>query len=51
VAVLAEGRVEHRLQHLQHQLLDEAVEHRRDSQLPDPAAALRISVRRTGIGW
>jgi len=29
VAVLAEGRIEDRLQHLKHQLLHEAVEHRR----------------------
>src|SRR5690606_14996767 len=44
VAVLAEGRIEDRLHHLQNGLLDEPIEHRRDPQLPDPAATLRYLV-------
>ena len=41
VAVLREGRIEERLQDLQQRLLDEAVKHGRNPQLPDPAARLR----------
>jgi site-specific DNA recombinase len=49
VAVLAEGRIEDRLQHLKHQLLHEAVEHRRNANLPHSTATLRnqLSLHRT----
>ena len=51
VAVLAEGRIEHRLQHLQQQLLNESVEHGRDTQPPHPSPALRyrLSLHRTRL--
>jgi hypothetical protein len=38
VAVFAEGRIEDRLQHLKHQLLNEAVEHRHTAPTPPPAS-------------
>ena len=41
VAVLAEGRVDQRLQHLQQRLLDQPVRHRRDAQFALAAARLR----------
>ena len=50
VAVLGERPVPVRLQHLQHRLLDEAVEHRRDAERPLPPDAFGISTRRTGCG-
>ena len=41
VAVVGEGRVEHRLQHLEHRLLDEPVEHRGNAQLAHAPAGFR----------
>ena len=41
VAVLREGGVPHRLQHLQDALLEKPVEHRRNPKLSDSTAALR----------
>ena len=44
VAVLREARVESRLQHIQNELLDKAIEHRRDAKLAHPAVLLRYLV-------
>src|SRR5690606_9564080 len=41
VAVLAEGRVQQRLQHLQQRLLDQPIRHRRDAKLTLAARRLR----------
>ena len=41
VAVLAEGGIEQRLQHLQQRLLDQPVRHRRDAQLALATVRLR----------
>jgi len=41
VAVLAEGGIEHRLQHLQQRLLDQPIRHRRDAELALATVGLR----------
>jgi site-specific DNA recombinase len=49
-ARLGERRVPVRLQRLQHRLLDEAIEHRRDTEGANAPAGFGISTRRTGCG-
>jgi len=62
VAVLAEGRIKDRLQHLQQSLLDQAIRHRRDAELTLATARLRdrhptyrhsagTFLREPGRGW
>ncbi len=48
VAVLAEGGIKLRLQHLQQRLLDQPIRHRRDAELALTSVRLRDLTRRTG---
>ncbi len=50
VGVLAEVRVQERLQHLQQRLLDQAIRHRRDAELALAPPGLGIATKRTGWG-
>src|ERR1700751_4169187 len=50
VAVLAEGGIKERLQHLQERLLDQTIRHRRDTELVLAPSGLGIATRRTGLG-
>jgi hypothetical protein len=45
-----EARIEQRLEDLQHRLLDQTIDHRRDAQLALAASGLGISTPRTGCG-
>src|ERR1700748_2343916 len=50
VAVLAEGGIKERLQHLQQRLLDQTIRPRRDPELVLAPSGLGIATRRTGLG-